>query len=68
MSLSIDVEGVPVRVPDAWKNYSSDKKAALCRMVQNLKNRHGDRLLTVHVDRSVPKGKGWRFDGGYSTR
>jgi hypothetical protein len=64
----IDVQGVPVRVPNCWPKYTDDQKAALCRMVQRLQERSGATLVSVHVDRSVRVGAGWRFDGGWCTR
>lgn len=74
MRTTIDVEGVTCHVPARWPKYDGDQKAAVAKMVQRLKDAHGDRLHSVHVDRVVKVKPGapttvapYRIDGGYST-
>ncbi len=67
--MRLDIDSVPCHVPARWSRYTDEQKEAVRDMVQRLKTRHGDRLLTIHVDRLVWESglrQRWRVYGGYS--
>jgi hypothetical protein len=66
--MRIEIEGVPVHVPERYPTYPDTAKQAIVRLVRWCLHHHGDSLLTVHVDRVVGAATAKpRVDGGYCT-
>ena len=65
--MKIELLGMTIVVPQRYPTYSDEQKSTVLRHVHLLQKKYGgDRLASVHVDRLVRRGHGFRVVGTFS--